>query len=94
MLQLEPREKLPKVLLSDEIQTRANKILEKYLRSADTITEIIDIVYAMGKAVGYVMEIKPREGNDNRGRKAAGGNRRERKLKADMKELRQNIDRE
>ena len=91
MLQLEPREKLPKVLLSDEIQTRANKILEKYLRSADTIREIIDIVYAMGKAVGYVMGVKPKEGNHNRGRKAAGRNRRERKLKADMKELRQNI---
>ena len=45
----------------------------------------------MGKAVGYVMGVKPREGNANRGRKAAGGNRRERKLKADMKELRQNI---
>ena len=61
------------------------------MRSADTIPEIIDIVYAMGKAVRYVMGVKPRERNDNRGRKAAGGNRRERKLKADMKELRQNI---
>ena len=37
------------------------------------------------------MRVKPREGNDNRGRKAAGGNRRERKLKAGMKELRENI---
>ena len=78
-------------MLSDEIQTRANKILEKYLRSADTVPEIIDIVYAKGKAVGYVMGVKPEEGNNNRGRKAAGGNRRERKLKADMKELKQNI---
>ena len=65
MLQLEPREKLPKVLLSDEIQTRANKILEKYLRSADTIPEITDIVYALGKAVGYVMGVKLKEGNDS-----------------------------
>ena len=93
MLQLELREKLPKVLLSDVIQTRANKILEKYLRSADTISEIIDTVYTMGKSVGGVMEVKPKVGNDNRCRKAAGGNRREGKLKADMKELRQNMTR-
>ena len=47
LLHMEPREKLPKVTLSDEIQERANKILGLYLPSADTIPEITDIVYVM-----------------------------------------------
>lgn len=90
LLHMEQREKLPKVTMSYEIQERANKIMSQYLPSADTIPEITDIVYAMGKAIGYVTGIKPKERNENnRPKKAEGGNRRERKLKAEMKELRQ-----
>ena len=39
-------------------------------------------------AVDVTTGIKPNEGNENRPKKAEGGNRRERKLKAEMKELR------
>ena len=84
LLHMEPREKLPKVKMSDEIEERANKILYLYLPSADTIPEITDIVYVMGKAIGYATGIKPKEGNENRPKKAQCGNRRERKLKAEI----------
>ena len=47
---MEPKEKLLKVKISNAIQERAKKILHLYLPSADTIPEITDIVYAMGKA--------------------------------------------
>ena len=85
LLHMEPREKLPRVTMSDEIQERTNKILRLYLPSADTIPEITEIVYAMGKATGYATGIKPKEGHDNRPKKAEGGNRRERQLKAEIK---------
>ena len=88
---MEPREKLPKVTMFHEIQERANEILRLYLPSADTIPEITNIVYAMGKAIGYATGIKPKEGNESRPKKAEGGNRRKRKLKAEMKELRQDV---
>ena len=91
LLHMKPREKLSKVTMSDEVQERANKILRLCLPSADTILEITDIVYAMGKATGYATGIKLKEGNENRPKKAEGGNRRERKLKAEMKELRQDV---
>ena len=58
-LYMKPREKLPKVNLSDDIQERANKILRLYLPSADTIPGITNIVYAMRKAIGYATGIKP-----------------------------------
>ena len=69
LLHMEPRGKLPKVTMSDEIQERANKIVHLYLPNADTIPEITDIVYAVGKAIVYATGIKPKEGNKNRPRK-------------------------
>ena len=91
LLHMEPREKLPKVTMDPEIQERSNKVLRMYLPSADTIPEITDNVYAMGKAVGYAIGVRSKENNGNGARKAEGGNRRERKLKAEMKKLRQDI---
>ena len=88
---MEPRDKLLKVTMTDEIQERVNKTLPLYLPSADTIPEITNIVYAMGKAIGYATGIKPKEGSENRSKKAEGGNRRECKLKVEMKELRQDV---
>ena len=77
--------------LTDELQKSANKILKIYLKSADTLPEVTDIVYAMGKAIGSHLGVKQRD-NDSTGKRIAdGGNRRERKLKKEMKELRQNI---
>ena len=40
----------------------------------------------MGKSAGYVTGKKAKERNENRLKKAQGGNRRERKLKAEIKE--------
>ena len=45
----------------------------------------------MGKAIGYATGIKLKEGNENRPKKAKSGNRRERKVKAEMKDLRQYV---
>ena len=90
-LHMEPREKLPKVKLDAETHERANQILNLYLPNVDPIFEITDMVYAMGKAVAYTLGVKPKEKNQRRAKKAEGGNRRERKLKAEMKRLRQDI---
>ena len=62
-----------------------------YLPSADRIPEITGIVHAMVKPIGYATGIKPKEENENRPKKAQGGNRRKRKLKAEMKDLRQHV---
>ena len=91
LLRMEPRQALPKVKMDSEIQERANKVLRLYLPSADTIPEITDIIYSTGKAVGHATGVKPKERNENGARKAEGGNRRERKLKTEMKRLRQDI---
>ena len=77
--------------LTDELQKSANKILTIYLKSADTLPEVTDIAYAMGKAIGSHLGVKQRDNDSTRKRIADGGSCRERKLKKKMKELRQNI---
>ena len=91
LLYMDPRQALPKVKMDSEIQERANKVLRLYLPSADTIPEITNIIYSMGKAVGHATGVKLKERNENGARKAEGGNRRERKLRTEMKRLRQDI---
>ena len=91
LLHIEPRQKLPEVKLSDKVQERANKILRLYLPSADTMPEITNIAHAMGKAIGYATGIKPKKGNENRTKNVEGGNRREWKLEAGMKKLREDV---
>ena len=91
LLHMEPRQALTKVKMDSEIQERTNKVLRLYLPSADTILEITDIIYSMEKAVGHGTGVKPKEINENGARKAEGGNRRERKLRTEMKRLRQDI---
>ena len=91
LLHVEPRQALPKVKMDSEIQERANKVLRLYLPSVDTKPEITDIIYSMEKAVGHATGVKPKERNENGARKAEGGNRRERKLRTEMKRLRQDI---
>ena len=49
------------------------------------------MVYAMGKAVVYTLGVKLKEKNQRRVKKGEGRNRREYKLKAEMKRLRQDI---
>ena len=88
LLYMEPREKLPKVKMSDEIQERANKILRNkcWYHTRDYQHRICN-----GKAIGYATGIKPKERNENRPKKVENGNRREHKPKAEMKELRQDV---
>ena len=93
MINLEPRDKLPKVTLTDELKTSANKILSIYLLNTDSIPEITDKVYAMGRAVSFKLGVGQREQNGDRKQKPKEGNRRERKLKLELKELRQGITR-
>ena len=57
----------------------------------DTIPEIPDKVYAVGRAIERKMSIAQKEKKGKVKRKPTNGNRRERKLKAEMKELRQRI---
>ena len=56
LFHMEPSEKLPKVKMPDEMQERANKILHLFLPSADTISEITDIIHAMGKLLDMQLE--------------------------------------
>ena len=51
MSELEPREKLHKLVLPKEIQESANRIMSCYIRGEDTIPSITDKVYAMGKVL-------------------------------------------
>ena len=45
----------------------------------------------MGRAIGNATGTKSKEGNENRPKKAEGGNRRECKRKPNMKELIQDV---
>ena len=87
LLQIEPGEKLPKARFDNQLKDR---ILDIYLTEADTIPEICDKVYAMGKAIGFKLG-KLIEGSqgDTKKKSASGGNRWEWKLKKEIKELRQ-----
>ena len=91
MFEIEPREKLSKLKMPIELQESADRILDQYLHGVDTIPEITDKGYAMGRAIERKMGIAQKEKKDKVKRKPTNGNRRERKLKAEMKELRQRI---
>ena len=64
LLLLEPREKLPKVKLNKEIGGNVNRVLHRYLIDLNTIPEITDKVYAMGKAIEVKIGIKQPERNE------------------------------
>ena len=91
MLELEPREKLCKLKLTPEIEESANRILDQYLHGDENIPEITEKVYSLGKVIaiktGIVLKERKAKGKQN----PSNGNRRERKLKAEMKKLRQQI---
>ena len=89
LLQLEPREKLPKVKLTKAIEGSVNRVLGQYLIEANTIPEITDNVYAMGKAIAFKLGMKQPERNGTAVKDANGGNRQERKLTKEINELRQ-----
>ena len=89
LLRLEPPEKLPKVKLTKEIEGSANRIIAEYLIDVRTIPEITDKVCALGKAITFKLVMKQPERNWAAKKDANEENRQERKLKKEIKELRQ-----
>ena len=85
------REKLRKLKMPAELQERANSTLGKYLRGVDTLPVIIDKVYAMGRAVEIKVGLPQKVSRGKRRQKPSNGNRRVRKMKREMKMLRQSI---
>ena len=86
---LPPRNRLEKLKMTKSIEESAERILEKYLKEVDEIPEITDVVYAMGEAIAEKIGITKKVRQQKK--KPGNGNRRERKLKAEMKQLRQKI---
>ena len=86
---LPPRNRLEKLKMTKSIEESAEKILEKYLKEVDEIPKITDVVYAMGEAIAEKIGITKKVRQQKK--KPGNGNRRERKLKAEMKQLRQKI---
>ena len=64
-----------------------------YICGEDTIPSITDKVYAKGKAIEKKMGIYLNAKKKHRSKRLQNGNRRERKLKAEIKQLRQLISR-
>ena len=62
-------DKLSKVTLTDKLKISTNKLLSIYLINADTIPEIIDKVYAMGKAIGHKLGAGQRQRSVSRRQK-------------------------
>ena len=91
MTEMEPKEKLRKTKVPIELQEKADSILGHYLRGVDTIPEITDKVYVMGKAVEIKMDLPQNLSSRNGRQKLSNGNRRVRKIKREMKVLRQCI---
>ena len=89
MSELEPREKLHKLVLPKEIQDSGNRIISCYIRGKDTIPSITDKVYAMEKAFEKKIVIDPNEKKEHTSKILKNGDRREKTLKAEVKELRQ-----
>ena len=86
---LPPRNRLEKLKMTKSIEDSAKRILGKYLKEVDEIPEIMDVVYAMGKTIPENIGITKKDRQQQK--KPGDGNRRERKMKAEMKQLRQKI---
>ena len=70
------------------MKKRANWILDMYLKEVDTIPKICDKVYAMGRSIGFKFDKFVEDDQGDRKEKSVnGGNRREQKLKKEIKEL-------
>ena len=90
LIQIDPREKLPKAKLDNQLKESAKRILSVYLKEVDTIPEICDKVYAMGRAIGIKLGKLVEVNHGNRKKRFMNGdNRREPKLKKEIKQLRQ-----
>ena len=86
LLQIETREKLPKAKFDNQLKESANRVLDIYLKEVDTIPEICDKVYAMGRAIGLKSgKLVESDKGERKKKSANGGNRRERKLKKEIR---------
>ena len=91
ILKMEPRKKLPKLKLISDIDESANRIRNEYLHGDENILKITGKVYAIRKAIGIKSGTVHKETDSCSKNKPSNGNRRERRLKAEMKKLRQQI---
>ena len=71
------------------IQESTKRIIGKYLEVVNGIPATTDIVYAMGNAITKKMGIYKKK--EPRKSRPGNGNRRERRMKAEMKQSRQSI---
>lgn len=82
---IEEREKLMKVKLSDEIKQSANIIMARHLRDNNSSAEVTDTAYAVARVVEINLEIK----RPLRKEKKKKENRRVRKMEKHTGKLRQ-----
>ena len=60
--------------------------MDTYLKEVDTIPEICDKVYAMRRAIGFKLEkLVESDSGERKEKSMNGGNRREQKLKKEIK---------
>ena len=85
----EGRNALPKLKIDGKVQDSANRILTTHLKDAQFMDEVVDAVYAMGRAVARIQEVKLDDQKSKK--KVPNENRRERKKNAKIKSLRQLI---
>ena len=91
MTEMKPRERLRKTKVPTELQEKTDSVLGHYLRGVDTIPEITDKVYAMGKAMDIRMGLHQYLSSRNGRQNPSNGNKRVRKMKRERKVVRQSI---
>ena len=81
---------MSQVKLENQTRHSGNKMLALYLRDVNTIPEICDKVYAMGRAIASKLGVRvDKEQPGKKKGNAEGGNRWENKLKKEIKKLQQ-----
>ena len=90
ILEMYPRENLTKFKVTSDTEESANRILDVYLHGNINIPQITDKVYAMGKQIALKSGIVQKQANYHRKIKPQIETG-DRKLKAKMKRLRQQI---
>ena len=71
--------------MNKEIEGSANRILGRYLIDVNTILEITNKVFTMGKAIGTKLGMKQPERNETAKSDVNGGSRREREVRKNIK---------
>ena len=79
VLEMHPRETLPKLNVIPDIEDSTNRIPDEYLHGDESIPEIKDKDYAIGKTIAIKSGIVQRQANYRRRNKLSNENRRVRK---------------